>query len=249
MRIVTNKKLVRRNRQMASWLFLGTLGLLIGGFIFINYTFLTGNTPQAWIILAQALALPVALILTIFSVRMTNLWAREPYPDKAIEEGLKGISKKSVLYNYYHMPARHILIAPQGIFAITTRWHDGEFTVEGDSWKTHKRAMSRFFSAMRMDGVGDPMRDAEDAAKHVEKLFKDIAPDIEVKPLVVFVSEKVEIEINEPTIDVLYTNEKQKPNLSEFMRELNRQQKDNMQQKVELPLTQEQIDAFEDATL
>ncbi|MEO1289289.1 MAG: hypothetical protein AAFV93_16120, partial [Chloroflexota bacterium] len=46
-----------------------------------------------------------------------------------------------------------------------------------------------------------------------------------------------------------FTNEKKTPNLSEFMRELNRQQKDNLQQKAVLPLTQEQIDAFEKATL
>lgn len=249
MRIVTNKKLVKRNRQIASWLFLGTFALLIGGFIFINYTFFTGTTPQAWLILVQAITLPVALILTIYSVRMTNLWGREPYPDKAIEEGLKGISKKSVLYNYYHMPARHILIAPQGVFAITTRWHEGEFTLEGDKWTSHKGTMSRFFSAMRMDGVGDPMKDAENAAKHVQKLFEDSGTDIEVKPLIIFVSEKIEIDITDPTIDVLFTNEKQKPNLSEYMRELNRQQKDNMQQKVMLPLTDEQIEAFEDATL
>ena len=249
MRIVTNHKLVKRNRQMATWLFLGTLGILVGGFIFINYTFFTGDVPSNWIVLGQAVALPVVFIMTIYSVRMTNLWARQPYPDKAIEEGLKGISKKSILYNYYHSPARHILIAPQGVFAITTRWHDGKFTVEGEDWKSHKGAMSRFFSAMRMDGVGNPMEDARKATRHVQNIFDDIAPDIEVKPLVIFVSDDVEIEITEPEIDVLYTNEKQVPNLSEYMRELNRQQKEHMQQKVVLPLTDEQIATFEATTL
>ena len=251
MRIVTNKKLVKRNRQMATWLFLGTLAILVGGFFFINYTFFTGDATEvsSWIILAQAVALPVVFLMTIFSVRMTNLWARQPYPDKAIEEGLKGVSKKSILYNYYHMPARHVLIAPQGVFAITTRWHDGKFSLDGEDWKSHKGAMSRFFSAMRMDGVGKPMDDARKAAEYVQEIFDDIAPEIKVKPLIVFVSDEVEIEMNDPALDVLYTSEKQAPNLSEYMRELNRQQKDNMQQKVALPLTDEQIEQFEAATI
>lgn len=96
MRIVTNKKLVKQNRQIATWLFLGTLVILVGGFIFINFSFFTGDVPSDWIILGQVIALPVVFIMTIFSVRMTNLWAREPHPDKAIEAGLKGVSKKSI---------------------------------------------------------------------------------------------------------------------------------------------------------
>lgn len=249
MRIVTNKKLVKRNRQIATWLFLATFGILVGGFIFINYTFFTGNEPAVWLIFVQALTLPIAFILTIFSVRMTNLWARQPYAEKAIPEALKGLSKKSVLYNYYHFPARHVLIAPQGVFAVTTRWHDGKFTVEDDKWTTHKSGISRFFSAIRMDGVGNPMKDAKEAAKHIETALKDIAPDIEVKPLVLFISDTVEIDITDPSIDVLYADESKTPNLSDYMRELNRQQKEDMQQKVTLPLTEKQIAEFEAITL
>lgn len=250
MRIVTNNKLVKRNRQIATWLFLGTLAVLVGGFILINYSFFTGNTPADWILLGQVVALPIVFILTVYSVRMTNLWAREPYPHDAIEAGLKGVSKRSIIYNYYHAPARHILIAPQGVFAIATRWHDGTYTVEGDKWQSQKGAMSRFFSAMRMDGVGTPVAEAQRAAEHVQSLLSEIAPDVDVKPLVVFISDEVELNIEEtPSIDVLYTNEKKAPNLSEYMREINRQIKDNPQQKAVLPLTQEQIDAFEAKTL
>jgi hypothetical protein len=249
MRIVTNQKLVKRNRQIATYLFLATLVLLIGGFIFINYSFFTGEEITTVILLLQALMLPAAFILTLFSVRMTNLWARQPYPDEAIAEGLKGLSKKSILYNYYHFPARHILIAPQGVFVLVTRWHEGQFSVEGDRWKTKKGGFSRLFSAMRMDGVGEPTLDAQKAVKHAKKLFADIAPDIEVKPLIVFVSPKAELEIKEPVVPVFYIDDKQEPNLTEFMRELNREQKDNLQQKAKLPLTDKQISTFEALTL
>lgn len=250
MRIVTNNKLVKRNRQIATYLFLATLALLIGGFVFINYSVFTGDeAPGGWLIILQAAMLPVAFVLTLFSVRMTNLWARQPYPDEAIAEGLKGLSKKSILYNYYHIPARHILIAPQGVFAIVTRWHEGQYTNEGNRWKTHKSTFSRFFSAMRMDGVGEPTLDAQRAAEHTKKLLADIAPDVEVIPIIVFVSPKAELEITEPEVPVFYVDDKREPNITEYMRTLNREQRDDIQKKVKLPLTDEQIADFEAATL
>lgn len=249
MRIVTNKKLVKRNRQIATYLFLATLVALIGGFIFINYSAFTGETVTTAILLLQGLLLPVAFALTIFSVRMTNLWARQPYPDEAIAQGLKGLSKKSILYNYYHLPARHILIAPQGIFVFVTRWHEGQFAVDGDRWKAKKSGISRFLSVMRMDGVGEPTLDAQQAVRHTKELFADIAPDIEVKPLIVFVSPKAELEIKDPVVPVFYVDDKQEPNLTEYMKTLNREQKDDLQQKAKLPLTDEQIASFEALTL
>ena len=145
MRVVTNKKLARRNRQLTSYLFFGTFGALILGFIFINSSLVTGEAPDTLIILLQATVLPIAFILTIVSVRMTNLWARTPRPEDAIEEGLKGLSNKSVLYNYYHFPARHVLICPQGVFAIATRWHDQKFIIKDGKFSSRRNVISKFF--------------------------------------------------------------------------------------------------------
>ncbi len=79
------------------------------------------------ITLVQTAILPIAFITTIVSVRMTNLWVRQPRPEVVIREGLKGLSNKSVLYSYYHFPARHVLICPQGVFAMVTRFQDGRY--------------------------------------------------------------------------------------------------------------------------
>lgn len=249
MRVVTNKKLAKRNRRTATYLFLATLGLLIGGFIFINYSLFTNTAPASEIIVLQALVLPAALVFTLVSVRQTNLWARRPYPEDAIEEGLKGLSRKSILYSYYHFPARHILIAPQGVFAIVTRWHDKKYSNAGDKWKTQQNIVSRWFSAFRMDGVGNPTRDAERAARHVKSILDDIAPDVEVYPLVVFTDPAVELDLEDPEVPVLYADDKQKPNIKAYLREMNKEQSDKQKQKSNMPLTDEQIEAFEEATI
>ena len=247
MRVVTNNKLAKRNRQMATYLFLGTFVVLGGGFLFINISLFTQDVPDdPSILLLQSLILPIAFVLTIVSVRMTNLWARQPYPDKAIEDGLKGLSKKSILYNYYHFPARHVLICPQGVFTITTRWHNGRYTVEGSKWKNHQGIIAKWFSFFRMDGIRNPTVDAVQAANKLEKTMKSIAPDVDIQPLVVMIDPKADVTIKEPAIPVLYADPKSKPNLKDFMRRVNRESDDK---SGDLPLTDEQIEAFEAATL
>jgi len=253
MRVVTNKKLARRNKQITNYLFFGTFAMLILGFVFINSSLFTGETPDSLTLMLQAAILPVAFILTIVSVRMTNLWARVPRPEKAIEDGLKGLSNKSVLYNYYHFPARHVLICPQGVFAIVTRWHDQEYTIEDGKFKSHKNVISRFFSLLRFDGIGKPIEEAKYAQERVEKLFSSIAPDVEVKPLVVFVDASATLHINDnPEVPILFADTKIKPNLKNYMRDVKKQLSDSdvaSKNSSPMPLTDEQIEAFEQATI
>lgn len=248
MRVVTNKKLARRNRQITNYLFFGTFGALILGFIFINTSLFTGDTPDPLTVILQTAILPVAFILTIVSVRMTNLWARSPRPENAIEDGLKGLSNKSVLYSYYHFPARHVLICPQGVFAIITRWHDQEFTIAEGKFKSHRNPISKFFSALRFDGVGKPFREAKYAQERVQEALQSIAPDVEVQPLIVFVDPSATLHIKDNSIPILYADTKTKPNLKDYMRDIKRQMSDAKNASL-MPLTDEQIEAFEEATI
>lgn len=254
MRLKTNKRLARRNRQITNYLFFGTFAALILGFIIINASLFTTDVPDTLTLIAQSAILPVAFVLTVVSVRMTNLWARRPRPEDAIAGGLKGLSNKSVLYNYYHFPARHVLICPQGVFAITTRWHDQRFTYRNGKFRSHKNIISKFFSAIRFDGVGKPLRDAEFACARVQRAIDAVADDVTVQPLVVFIDPSAEIEFaDEPSLPVLYADTKKSPNLKDFMRdkkrELDKTVGDAKARNASLmPLTDAQIETFEDAT-
>lgn len=241
MRVETNERLARRNRQIAQYLFFATFGILILGLFFIN-TQVSSATENAGIVfLAQALILPVAFITTIVSVRMTNLWVRQPRPEIAIRDGLKGVSNKSVLYNYYHFPARHVLVAPQGVFAMVTRFQDGRYTVEGDKWTTRKNPVSRALSLFRFDGIGNPTADAQRAAAHVKKMIEPFAPDVEVYPVVVFVEPRAEITAINPTVPVVYPAGKRAPLLKDLLKDIGKGSVTT--------LTPEQIEAFDEVTL
>lgn len=255
MRVVTNKKLARRNKKITNYLFFGTFGALILGFVLINASLFTGDMPDNLTLIAQSAVLPVLLILTVISVRMTNMWARVPRPENAIEAGLKGMSNKSVLYNYYHFPARHVLICPQGVFAIATRWHDQAFSFKDGKFRSRRNIISKFFSLIRFDGVGKPLRDAEFARQRVQNAIDEIDPEIKVRALVVFVDPASEVEFeSQPETPVLYADPKKSPNLKEFMRDAKRLLDDGAGESKRknaslMPLSDEQIEAFEEATL
>jgi hypothetical protein len=268
MRIVSNTKLVKRNNRIAQILFFFSLGVLILGFFLTNQQLfgIQASSPelQSLSVLIPSVVLPIGLISTLFSVRMTNLWVRRPRPEDTIQENLKGLSNRSVLYNYYHLPARHVLICPQGVFAIVTRFQDGRYTVTGSKWRTHRSALSRFLSIFRLDGIGDPMMDAGRAAQRVQKQLAPIAPDVQVQPLILFIDPRARFEAINPSVPVLYADEKQKPNLRDYLRTLKGdveeepvpekgkkkgQPKKKQEPKVTFPLSQSQIDAFEQATI
>ncbi len=251
MRIVTNKKLARRNRQITNYLFFGTFGALILGFVVINSSLFTGQAPDTLMLLLQTAVLPVAFVLTIVSVRMTNLWARAPRPENAIQDGLKGLSNKSVLYNYYHFPARHVLICPQGVYAIVTRWHDQTFIIRDGKFHSQRNILSKFFSLIRFDGVGKPFRDAESARQQVQSALDEIDSDIAVQPLIVFVNSAAQLDLEDKLeAPVLFADPKQKPNLKDYLRDAKRELDDAKRKNASLmPLSDAQIEAFEQATL
>lgn len=246
MRVETNTKLVKRNRQIAQYLFFFSFGILILGLFLTNQQAATSSpsSPTTELLLAgilPAVVVVIAFISTMISVRMTNLWVREPRPDVLLRDALKGVSNKVVLYNFYHGTARHVLIAPQGVYSVTTRFQTGKFINTGDQWQSLKSLPSRMIGVFRFDGIGNPTHDAQRDAEHVRKLLATIAPDVPVTPLILFLDPRAQITIKDPVVPVLRAQDKLEPSLKDFLR--------NIEKDKRVSLSPEQIRAFEEATL
>lgn len=228
MRVETNWKLVRRNRRIANYLFFFSMAVLIGGFVIANTQLMSPDNPDDMsMVLALILpwvVLPVGFISTMTSVRMTNLWVRRPRPEDAIREGLKGINKRSILYNYYHLPARHVLVTPFGVFAMVTRYQEGRFIVQQDQWKASGGAFRWISRIFRRDDIGNPTQDALRAAEHVRNLLSPTSPNVQVQPLIIFIDPRAQVEIVNPTVPVLFADSKREPNLRDYLRDYARQQ-------------------------
>ena len=254
MRVEINEDLVKRNRRVATYLFFFSLAVLLFGFLAANGSFFGADALSEDAGSLYLFAMPVVLVIgfvsTLVSVRMTNMWVRQPRPEDAIRTGLKGISNKSILYNYLHMPARHILIAPQGVFILTTRYQDGHYEVKNDRWHTKRSPIGRLLSLFRMDGIENPHLDSKIATQHVQEIMDELEIDIEVQPLILFIDPRAELDIQDSTVPVMYAMDKAtigkkevrlKPNLKEYLKSI---PKDEYQ-----TLTDEEIEKFEDATL
>lgn len=245
MRVETNNRVVRRNRQIAQYAFFISMAVWLAGLAVSFSGAFTETLPEnlGFLQYIVTLILPFALGLALFAVHMTNLWIREPRPEQAIRDGLKGVSNKSVLYHYYHTPAKHVLIAPQGIFVLVVRWQQGEITVKGERWRQQRSFIQLIAGVFRLDSLGAPVSEANRAVQYIQRILEPIAPDVTVKSLIVLTDPRAEATIEEESpIPVLYTDEKKKPNLKVYMRS-------HPEKGGDLPLTPEQIEAFEHATL
>jgi hypothetical protein len=125
MRVLTNERRVKRGRMFGTIMFFFSLFILTGGLIFTN--FIAISTEALFFV--PCLVMPIGLLATIASVRMTNAWVRQPRPDAMLKEGLRGINRRSVLLN--NLTANpHVLITPHGEYTITVRIQMTEINVE-----------------------------------------------------------------------------------------------------------------------
>ncbi|MFP4321091.1 MAG: hypothetical protein ACLFTK_01415 [Anaerolineales bacterium] len=236
MRVVTNENTIDRNKRWAQLLFFLSMGALIASFFF------SSSIQSADLgIFFQCVVMPLLLVMVITSVRMTNLWVREPAPWKALREGLKGIGNDAVLYHYL-MPADHVLVNSAGIFAITTRFQDRPQKIVDDKWENR----SGILTYMRQEQLGDPTREAKLKAKQTEVFLQELLQDdsIEVQPLVVFTHPRASVEMEgEQTIPVLYASpDRKKSSIKSYLKDVAK--------KTDYPtLSEQQIKELDDALL
>lgn len=231
MRVVTNEALINRNRKISHILFFVSLIGMGAGFFF------TWTQPEASSTVS-CMILPLLMLTTLASVRMANTWIREPRPESVLEESFKGLGQKYTLFNHL-MPAPHVLIGPEGVFAINPLWQEGTFRVSGSKWHGQGGLTRRLMGYLRQDSIGNPFQDARFYASEVQKVINRVAPDseIEVQPLVVFTSPKAELVIEDPALPVLYADNKRKPSLRQYLRDRDRDQQPT--------LTEEDLDALD----
>lgn len=215
MRVVTNDKLIERNKRLAQILFFASIAALLLSFFLGNRL---GDDPDVAFYF-QCVMVPILLGMVVASVRMTNLWVRQPAPWDALREGLKGIGTDATLYNFV-MPAPHVLVSPMGIFTLTTRFQEAPQKVLDDKWITNRSPLTY----MRQEQIGNPTKEAKLHAARTEAFLQELLgdPNIKVQPLIVFVHPNANVAIEgQPSVPILYANpDKKKDALKSYLREI-----------------------------
>jgi hypothetical protein len=217
MRIITNRDHIKSRRQLGQILFFVGLAIWVGGLLITNLI------PQidVILILVPCIITPLGLGATVYALRLTNEYVKLPHPDEAIIEGLKGTSRRSILYNYLLKPP-HVLVTPWGIYTLTTRYQDARVKVHGEKIIDQKAVgpLGPLFLFLRQEGLRKPFEQARREADEVQALVDETLPEanITVQPVVVFVSPRAVLDVENPAIPVVYVDSKRKPSLKSAVR-------------------------------
>lgn len=203
MKIITNTTLIERRSKWAKRIAPFTMLFLLGGLV---TNFLSINRPE--FLQPTLILLALGFVSAIISSHMVNTWVREPRADQVLAQLLKKFGNDYILFNHTS-PVPHALIAPDGVYILIVKSHDGQITVNGRRF-SRKFSWRRLFRLLADEGLGAPIAEAENRTKKLyEVLGKNLASeDIpEIKSLVLFSNKNLQLSVTDPAIPVVSTKE------------------------------------------
>lgn len=195
MRVYNNEPFIRRRARLGKWGSLGGLGILFVGLLISFY--------EQYFYLSFA-CLIVGFLLSQLGTHNAAIFTRSPRQHERLEQALKGLDDRYVLFNYM-LPAAHVLLGPHGLMIFRLKDQPGEIECHGDRWKQRKTAL-RILNLFGPEGLGNPTRDVEDEFRMLARfLEKQGIPldGVPVEKVVLFLSPAVKLTLEEPTVTVL----------------------------------------------
>ncbi|MBE7432355.1 MAG: hypothetical protein HS100_00415 [Anaerolineales bacterium] len=215
MKIIKNETLIKRNGKIGNWVSLGAL-LVLGGGMYISFTRLDLFTYSL-------IALVLGFTMTQVGMYMGNRWGRSPRRDEKLDAGLKGMHSDFTIY-HYSTPASHLLVGPAGAWVVLPYQQAGTIHFEKNRWKLRGGGfMQTYMRIFGQEGLGRPELDAEHETAALKKfLLKKMDENAvpEIKPILVFTNENVEVEAGDSPIPAVKLKQ-----LKGFMREESKNRK------------------------
>jgi hypothetical protein len=188
--------MIKRRSKMGTYATLAGLAVLMAGM----FASMQKEGQYLWL---SMVALVVGFFLSQFGSFNLRRWSRSPRPDQVIARELKGFDDRYHLYSWA-LPAPHVLLTPQGVYAFETRDQQGTISVQGSTFRT-KFNLGRALLFFGQESLGNPIRDAVEGAGRLDKLIRLALPDSpgQVLPAVIFVDQHLNLSVNEPQIPVM----------------------------------------------
>jgi hypothetical protein len=209
MKIIKNEKLIERNSKIGQWISIAAL-VVLGLGMYISFA-----KPQFFTY--SVLCLVIGFIMTQIGMYMGSRWGRSPRPDEKLDTGLKGLHSEFNMY-HYSSPIPHLLVGPSGVWAILPFHQRGNVTFEKNRWKLKGGGfLQGYMRIFGQEGLGRPEFDAENEVQALQKFFAKKLNESEIpeiKPILVFTTEEVELEAGDSPIPAMKLKQ-----LKEFMRQ------------------------------
>ena len=199
MKIISNEKLIKRNKKISQGVLYLSLALLLLGFLW-SFT----NPDETQTTFAYIILIP-AYVLVQLSIYMANKWGRTPRPDEIIARSLKGLNDQYTLYNYT-TPVPHLLLGPAGLWIIKPYHHSGEITYNPDRKKYEQHGgpniIAKLFAQESLPNIENDSRVLRGKARdYLDSLKVESLPELNL--INAFFSEKADVHArNAPEITI-----------------------------------------------
>jgi hypothetical protein len=195
--LYANQPLIKRNKQIGRILTYLGLGLTVAAAVIVfrapAYTF--------WALLIMLVGGLISQIGTAFTTR----FGQEPRVDQIINSALKGLDDRYAVFHYL-LGSDHVLVTPDGVFALIPRWEKGEVIYKQGSW-TNKKPKGRLGLPTRtreLRGIEkETQRELQSLDRSLQKHL-DSSEDLTTKPMLVFLAEDANLELENPPILVAH---------------------------------------------
>ena len=198
MKIIKNEQLIKRNGKIGNWTSLGALVVLgIGMYISLTRTDL---------FIYALVALLIGFTLTQVGMYMGNRYGRSPRPDEKLDAGLKGLPGEYTMY-HYTAPASHLLVGPAGVWVILPYHQKGRVSFSKKRWRiTGGGFLQGYMRIFGQENLGRPDIEVDTETGNVQKYLAkamDESAIPEIKSVMVFTSDDVEIDAEEAPVPAL----------------------------------------------
>ncbi|MFM8425937.1 MAG: hypothetical protein ACKOBL_12235, partial [Chloroflexota bacterium] len=167
--------------------------------------------------------LVLGFMMTQIGMYMGNRWGRSPRRDEKIDAALKGMHSEFSVY-HYTTPASHLLVGPAGVWVVLPYQQAGTVYFDRNRWKVKGGGfMQSYMRIFGQEGIGRPDIESESEVSALKKfLVKKLAGSTvpEIKTVMVFTNDQVEVEPGESPIPAMKLKE-----LKSFMREESKNRK------------------------
>jgi hypothetical protein len=189
MKIITNTKLIEKNKKIGNYTMIASLVILGVGLVIsfiqvelVNYAFLS---------------LIIGFFLSQISIYYANRFGKSPRPDELITQSLKGLDDKYYLY-HYTTPVPHLLVGPGGVFVLAPYSQTGKIYFDTKKNRWAQKGGNFYLKIFAQDSIGRPDLDVKTQIEDLQKfLIKNSANEAdlpEIKAILLFTSKKVEVE-------------------------------------------------------
>jgi len=199
MKIVSNYKLVRRNKKIGNYTTIASL-VTLGLGLYISFSDQTSE-GFTW----SLVCLIIGFLLSQVGIFFGNRWGRSPRPDELLTKELKGLDDKYTLYHYI-TPVSHLLVGPAGIWLLAPYTQTGKITFQKDKNRWAQKGGNLYMKLFAQEGLGRPDQEVATSLVDLKKFIAKVDP-IQGLPqpqaALVFVNPKVEVDAQNATIPTL----------------------------------------------